>query len=192
MVKKRDKIRKKRKSSHKKIKHKEVIVQKIISHEPKMDKALMENFISLQRVMTNLAVNVDNLTNKISKLLELFEISAKALAEKDFDLKEDSEELIKKLDELADQNKVLARGIALMHERIPREQFPPPAPMPMTQQSFIPQTQQLQQPQNLSYIREISQMPPSPPPLQKRRTQETPSSPTPIKKTFPGFESPME
>ncbi len=47
-----------------------------------IDKALMENFVSIQRVMVNLSVKIDNLTGQISKLLDLFEISAKALAEK--------------------------------------------------------------------------------------------------------------
>ena len=49
-----------------------------------IDKALIENFVLIQRVMVNLSGKIDNLTNQISKLLELFEISAKALAEKNF------------------------------------------------------------------------------------------------------------
>ncbi|HEB47294.1 MAG TPA: hypothetical protein ENI22_02385, partial [Candidatus Pacearchaeota archaeon] len=54
--------------------------QKIKNREGKttrnvsIEKALVENFISLQKVMVNLSVKFDSLTNQISKLLELFEI----------------------------------------------------------------------------------------------------------------------
>lgn len=95
--------------------------------ENKMEKILIENFVSLQKVMTNLSVKFDNLTNHISKLLDLFEISAKALAEKDVSLektKKDDSELIQKMDSLLDQNKTIARGLTLMHDRISE-----PAPM---------------------------------------------------------------
>ena len=83
-----------------------------------VEKALIENFISLQRVMVNLSVKFDNLANQISKLLELFEISAKALAEKNFAMTGSmaNEKVIQKIDTLLDQNKVIARGLTLMHE----------------------------------------------------------------------------
>jgi hypothetical protein len=89
--------------------------------EMKMERILIENFVSLQKVMTNLAVKFDNLSGQISKLLELFEISAKTLAEKG-SLSEDKK-ITDKLDSLIEQNKVIARGIALIHEREP-EQYP--------------------------------------------------------------------
>lgn len=44
---------------------------------PSVENVLVENFVSLQKVMTNLSLKFDNLTNQISKLLDLFEISAK-------------------------------------------------------------------------------------------------------------------
>jgi len=83
------------------------------------EKVLVENFVSLQKVMTNLSLKFDNLAFQISKLLELFEISAKNLAHKDFSLeKEDksNKEVIAKLDNLVGQNKIIARGLTLMHE----------------------------------------------------------------------------
>jgi len=48
------------------------------------EKILIENFIALQKVITNLSIKFDKLTNQISSLLELFEVSAKTLAEKRF------------------------------------------------------------------------------------------------------------
>lgn len=84
-----------------------------------VEKILVENFVSLQKVMTNLSLKFDNLASQISKLLELFEISAKNLAHKDFSLeKEDknNKEVIVKLDSLLGQNKIIAKGLTLMHE----------------------------------------------------------------------------
>ena len=45
--------------------------------------------------MVNLSIKFDDLTNQISKLLELFETSAKVLAEKDFDIEKNNRENIK-------------------------------------------------------------------------------------------------
>ncbi len=112
--------------------------------ESKVDKMLMENFISLQKVMTNLSVKLDGLATQISKLLELFEISAKALADKDFDVEQNNKELVEKMETLVDQNKTIARGLTLMHERIPREMVPPPMPqrtMPPQPPPMMPTSQ---------------------------------------------------
>ncbi len=109
----------------------------------RVDKVLVENFVSLQRVMTNLALKFDNLSSQISKLLELFEISAKTLAEKGVDEKE--KKMIEKLDSLLEQNKVIAKGLALLHERNSQEYAIPQQPMqrqyPIQQpmQRFSPQ-----------------------------------------------------
>jgi len=93
--------------------------------------ALVENFVALQDVMTNLSERFDNLSKQISKLLELFEVSAKKLMEEDINLgesKEDTKEVIKKLDNLIDQNKTIARGLMLLHESNERDmgRSPPP------------------------------------------------------------------
>lgn len=131
----------------------------------KVEKVLIENFVSLQRVMTNLAVKFENLSGQISKLLELFEISAKTLAEKGYS--GEDKRTAEKLDRLIEQNKVFAKGIALLHERgESREQiYNPPSMQRMPQpyaQSQFPQ-QQYSQPQLQA---------PQPPPALKR-TQET-------------------
>ena len=83
-----------------------------------VDKMLLQNFVSLQRVMVGLSVKFDELSTQISKLLSLFELSAKTLASKDLNFggREDNKELMKKIDNLLDQNKTIARGLALMYE----------------------------------------------------------------------------
>jgi hypothetical protein len=105
---------------------KEIIVKRehmdISKRDADVEKILVENFVSLQKVMTNLAVKFDSLSDQMSKLLGLFEISAKTLAEKGA-MGEDKK-ILGKLDSLLDQNKVIAKGIALLHERAmpPQEQ----------------------------------------------------------------------
>ena len=47
----------------------------------------------------------------------MFEISAKSLAEKDFDFGKDNKEILEKLNELIGQNKTIARGVTLIHEK---------------------------------------------------------------------------
>ena len=112
-----------------------------------VEKVLIENFVSLQHVMANLAVRFDNLSGQISKLLELFEISAKTLAEKGA-LGEDKtdKKIAEKLDNLLEQNKIIARGVALLHERNSPEQYTISQPI---QRQYPPQqTMQKFQPES--------------------------------------------
>ena len=100
------------------------------STKSQTEKILIENFIALQRVITNLSIKFDKLTNQISSLLELFEVSAKTLAEKDFDIKKenrDNKQIIEKIDNLLEQNRTIARGVALVHEGNPEHRpiYPP-------------------------------------------------------------------
>ena len=106
-----------------------------------VEKVLIENFISLQHVMTNLAVKFDNLSSQISKLLELFEISAKTLAEKGYSTGGADKQVTEKLDSLLEQNKVIAKGISLLHEKeTPEQEQYSVSPMQR------PQMSQMQQP----------------------------------------------
>lgn len=91
-------------------------MEREIHSSTNVEKMLIENFVSLQKVLTDLSIKLDNLSNNITSLLELFEISAKSLAEKDPE-KDDNKEIIKKMDTLLEQNKTIARGLTLMHER---------------------------------------------------------------------------
>jgi len=90
--------------------------------EVKVERILVENFVALQKVMVNLSGKVDSLIGKIEKLFGIFELSAKALAEKDFEFDkgsladENSETILQELHELKDQNKIIAKGLTLIHE----------------------------------------------------------------------------
>jgi hypothetical protein len=115
-----------------------------------MEKALVDNFINLQKVLTNLSVKFEDLSTNISRLLQLFEISAKNFAEKNADKYETpakaDQDFIEKLDALLDQNKLISRGITLMEERMrertgmpgrdPRQLSPPSSHEEEIEQSF--------------------------------------------------------
>lgn len=125
-------------------------VKKSSSLRRNKEKVLVDNFISLQKVMVTLSTRVDDLTKKISGLLELFEVSAKTLAEKDIKYlrSEEIKDIIEKMNTLLDQNKIIARGLTLVHERVSESEanesmrvyhpavYPPPVNLPP--QKIIP------------------------------------------------------
>lgn len=142
MVRKTKKKSVKKKKISKKATKSRVSTQKI---RIEMQPVLVDNFVSLQKVMVNLADKLEDLSTKMQKLLDLFEISAKNLAKKDFKLPGESPEIIKKLDNLAEQNKVIARGITLMHEiqeSAPQSMMTPspsqPMPTPIPPEPSVP------------------------------------------------------
>ena len=94
---------------------KEVKKKKMTKAE--LEEALIENFVSLQKVMTNLSIKFETLSDNISKLLNLFEISAKSFTEKqDRPESEINGDLAQKIDTLLEQNKIIAKGITLIEE----------------------------------------------------------------------------
>ncbi len=86
--------------------------------EIKVEKALIDNFVGLQKVMVNLSSRFDKLSDEMSKLLNLFEVSAKAMAKKEFASEKDPEikKLHDKLDNLSKQAGLIGKGLALIHE----------------------------------------------------------------------------
>jgi len=132
-----------------------------------IEKALIENFIALQKVMTNLSIKFDNLSTQISKLLELFEISAKSLAEKDFSEKgeRDDKIIIEKLNNLIEQNKLLAKGLTLMHDRIPEKTVSQSA---VSRESSATQRGALPEAESEEYQKSVSSNPSKFPPLPKK------------------------
>ena len=132
------------------------------------ERILIENFVSLQKVMVNLSIKFDNLNNQISRLLNLFEISAKALAEKGIDT-EGNKEMIGKIDNLLEQNKLIARGLTLMHET-------KGGPIPIQQQTQSPTMQNIQ-PQITQRTQEIQKTSAFPPQQQRAVEQNTTGTP---------------
>ncbi|MEK6935188.1 MAG: hypothetical protein AABW67_00205 [Nanoarchaeota archaeon] len=119
---------------------KEAGVKKKSMSKQELEEALLNNFINLQKVLTNLSIKFDELSGNMSKLLNLFEISAKSFAEKysgeDKGENKSDKELLGKLDSLMDQNKTIAKGIMLMEERVKqRNPLPQSMPQPQSQEN---------------------------------------------------------
>jgi hypothetical protein len=83
-----------------------------------IDRMLVENFVELQKVFTNLADKLENLSENISRLLQLFELSAKSFSDKPIKAPGVDEEFLKKLDSLLDQNKTISKAIMMMEDRV--------------------------------------------------------------------------
>lgn len=79
---------------------------------------LIENFVKMQRVMANLSVKFDVLSENMTKLLQLFEIAAKSFVQKEEEGMHGDKDLLLKLDTLLEQNKTIATGLTLMEEKV--------------------------------------------------------------------------
>ena len=95
--------------------------KKVSQDVAKLNTLLVENFVHLQKAMSNLTLRFDKLADQISSLLQLFEISARSFSEK---LEKAAPEIEKdkdfldKLDKLLEQNKIIAKGLTLMEEKL--------------------------------------------------------------------------
>lgn len=87
----------------------------------KLVSLLIENFVNLQKIFTKTSEKFEELSEQISKLLQLFEISAKSFSEKIEEKVSEIEKdkkFLEKLEELLQQNKLIAKGLTLLEERI--------------------------------------------------------------------------
>lgn len=104
-------------------KPKKKVTKKTTSSKPNraVEKILVENFIAMQKVMTELVSKFDKMEKKLSDLLDLFEESAKTIAEKEINLEiegnsQKQDEIINNLKKVLDQNKLIAKGLTLMYD----------------------------------------------------------------------------
>ena len=78
---------------------------------------LIENSISLQKILTSVSYNLTKLTEEVTLILELFKEASKNFGEErateEIDL-DHKKNLISKLDTLIEQNKHIARGLILL------------------------------------------------------------------------------
>ena len=103
----------------------------------RLNSILVENFVNLQKSVTHLAIKFDNMSDQMTKLLILFEISARSFAEKlntSVPEIEKDRDFLDKLNKLLDQNKTIAKGLTIMEERL-REKVYGPIPQPQQPQT---------------------------------------------------------
>ena len=90
-------------------------------------KLIIENSVALQKAVTDLAVNLKKLSGDVSEMLELFKDATKTISggkAEEAVKKSDIEELKAKVDELAEQNKVIAKGILLLESTLKPKEYP--------------------------------------------------------------------
>lgn len=123
-----------RKISRKVVSPKKVSAKIIVA-----DKGLAKNFVDLQKVMVAQSIKIDKLTTQISSLLELFSASAKALAKKEFGLKDEGElkKLNSKLDDLLSKPSVVPANTAPEPMYSPSIDTAAPIPSSAMTQSII-------------------------------------------------------
>ena len=102
-----------------------------------IEDAILRNLVELQKVNTDLAEKFDKLGKEISSLLSLFEMTAKTFAKNaPLGEYEKDKEFLNKIDKLLDQNKVLAKGLTLMEERLRERVYGQPAQVQPLQPSI--------------------------------------------------------
>ena len=114
-------------------------VKKLTSKEVQL--MLIDNFVNLQRVLTNLTARFEVMSDNINKLLSLYEISAKSFLKKveEGNLTGEDKDVMRKLDTLLEQNKTVAKGLTLVEEKIRHKLYG----------DHIPQQTSSNEPQNL-------------------------------------------
>ena len=101
--------------------------KKSVSKPKRMTKAqkedlLIENFVGLQKAMTHLSLKFENLSDNLSRFLEVLELSAKNYLTKEAPKDSSSSELAKQVDYLIDQNKAIAEGLLLIDDTLRKKQ----------------------------------------------------------------------
>ena len=82
-----------------------------------LEEKTLENLVDLQNAYINLAEKFDKLSHQINSLLGLFETAAKSFAEKSPAAEKDRA-FGERIDALFEQNKLIAKGITLIEEKM--------------------------------------------------------------------------
>jgi seryl-tRNA synthetase len=107
-----------------------VIIEKKVEHRVERKKRLsnreiqellIDNFVGLQKAMTNLSFKFEALAEQNAKLLQIFELAAKNYISGETG--EQKKDVIDKINSLLEQNKVIAGGLVMLEEQL-RNQTP--------------------------------------------------------------------
>lgn len=84
-----------------------------------LEEKIVHNLVELQKVHTDLAEKFTKLSNQISQLLTLFEMSAREFSKQiNMPAIEKDKEFLDKIDKLLEQNKTIAKGLTMMEEKM--------------------------------------------------------------------------
>ena len=97
----------------------ERMIKKPVQRVEDLEHTLVQNLVELQKINTDMAEKFDKLSKELSQLLALFELTARNFAKNaPIGEYEKDKEFLTKIDTLLSQNKILAKGLALMEERL--------------------------------------------------------------------------
>ena len=105
---------------------------------PAINNALIENTVAMQKVYSIIAEKLDKLSTQLSTLLNLFETAAKSFAENPaLQVFGRDKEFIDKMNKLLEQDKIIARTLVMMQEKMAgrAEQIIPISPQAMSVQA---------------------------------------------------------
>jgi hypothetical protein len=104
--------------------------------DAELQETLVHNLIELQKIHINIAEKFDKLSKEISQILALFEVTARNFAKNaPMGEYEKDKDFLTKIDKLLDQNKLLAKGLSIMEERLRERMYGPGHPGPPEKQS---------------------------------------------------------
>lgn len=115
-----------------------------------LEEQTLQSLVELQKVHINIAEKFDKLSTNIENLLALFELAARNFANQpNMQNTERDKEFLDKIDKLLDQNKLLAKGLSLMEEKMRERVYgvQPSSPLsfrgPPKMQSSNPQLEEI-------------------------------------------------
>jgi hypothetical protein len=124
----------------------------------KVDMLLVENFVSLQKVLANLSEKFDLLTSRLNEMITLFEESAETVVRGEIlSIEKDNQtkNILNKMERLFEQNKVIAKGLTLMNESIFGSNAEGSDSFDSSHSSFIPSSDTTLKMENLSERRNL-------------------------------------
>lgn len=110
-----------------------------------LEEQTISSLIELQKVHINLAEKFEKLSTQVENLLALFELAARNFAKQpSMQNTEKDKEFLDKIDKLLDQNKLLAKGLSLMEEKMRERVYGVSSSPQEVRPSFRPQNQEMQ------------------------------------------------
>lgn len=107
--------------------------EKLVRNLIARDEVLVDNFVGLQKAMVNVSVKFGELTERIDKLLDIYQKAADIFVQKQITESDRQDNLTRKVDVVMEQNKVLSRR--------PTAPMPPRNPVPSASRSSMPPVQ---------------------------------------------------
>lgn len=106
-----------------------------------LEEKIVHNLIELQKVHADLADKFNKLSNQLTNLLALFEMTARSFAQQSTSNSLDKDkEFLDKIDKLLDQNKTIAKGLTMMEDKMREKLYGTQSTQPVYQPNSMTQS----------------------------------------------------